>query len=124
MKKLSPVEVTNSAIEAKEIIDKLVKSDAFPKLTPVLSNAKEQLESLTKTESADGLESSVSRIYQTTMADVNVAPTKYQQKVFQCYGDYEQCIKTKTDGDAKTICSVLFILAVASSLLSVSIELK
>src|SRR5580693_7941068 len=117
---------------ASDQLKLLVQNDPFPELrAPIarLSMTVDNIISARSSEEPDSatialLEKSVEELYRTSVAQTHASPQKYQQPIFQCYSDYQKCVRHNKSSGEKTLCLSLFVLSIAHNLVSVSLTVK
>lgn len=111
-------------------LERLTQAQRFPDLQAPLEKLQQAIGLLhanPATPSLDAIrdaDESVTRLYQTSMAQANAAPAKYQQPVFQCYSDYQKCTASAKTASGKAMCTTLFVLSLANKLLTISVSVK
>lgn len=70
------------------------------------------------------LDDSIVQLYRVSQSQLNAAPQKYQQPIFQCYNDYTKCIKKKSKPAERLVCQALFALSIANCFVSITFTKK
>lgn len=125
-----PSDLSAAILRAGTELDLLVAKNPYPELQhslEELASAYSQIRLDALSDQFDeasiaAVDRSIVHLGRRSAAETNAAPRGYQQPIFQSLGDYQLCAKQNKTSAAKILCVSLFILSLASNLLSISIK--